>query len=276
MDGFSQIKPKKWLGQHFLVDKNALVYIVRQADLKKEEIILEIGAGQGVLTAELVKKAKKVYAVEVDSALVTALNERFKNTPEVVVFQADALRTNLYELFQGIPFPEKMVSNLPYNLASTLILNFLESYPEIKNYLVMVQKEVAQRMIAPPATKEYGAYTLKISYFAEVDLLRIFPREIFQPVPRVKSALVRLERKKKLPPIDYPFFKFLVEKAFSHRRKKLLNNLVGSFNCSANEVKAVLSELSLNLDVRAENLSLVDYLSLANKLKEIGFDLRGE
>lgn len=271
MNRFSRVKPKKWLGQHFLVDKNALAFIVRQANLNKEEIVLEIGPGQGALTSELIKKAQKVYAVEVDSELVSVLRERFKDTSEAIIFQADALKTNLYQLFQGLPFPEKLVSNLPYNLASTLILDFLENYPEIKIYLVMVQKEVAQRIVALPGSKEYGAYTLKVGYFAEVELLRVFPKEIFQPLPRVESALVRLRRRDQLPEIDYTAYKFLVDKAFSHRRKKLLNNLAGSLAWSLIEAKEVFSNLSLNLNARAENLSLVDYLNLADKLKEQGW-----
>lgn len=271
MNRFPRVRPKKWLGQHFLVDKNALAYIVRQANLGKDEIVLEIGPGRGALTSELIKKAQKVYAVEVDPDLVIALKKQFKDLSEVVIFQADALKVNLYQLFSGLPFPEKLVSNLPYNLASTLILSFLESYPEIKNYLVMVQKEVAQRMVALPGSKDYGAYTLKLGYFAEAKLLRVFPKDIFQPVPRVESALVSLKRRKELPEIDYTDYKFLVEKAFSHRRKKLLNNLMGSLGWSLTEAKTTLSELSLDLDARAENLSFIDYLKLVSKLKKEGW-----
>ncbi len=271
MDRLSRVKLKKWLGQHFLVDKNALAFIVRQADLSKEEIVLEIGPGLGALTSELIKKAQKVYAVEVDSELVGVLKEQFRDKPEAIIFQADALKTDLYQLFQGLPFPEKIVSNLPYNLASTLILNFLENYPEIKIYLVMVQKEVAQRIAALSGTKEYGAYTLKVGYFAEVELLRVFPKEIFQPVPKVESALVRLKRRNQLPKVDYTAYKFLVEKAFSHRRKKLINNLLGSLAWSLAEAEGVFSELSLSLNARAENLSLVDYLNFADKLIKEGW-----
>lgn len=271
MGSSREIKPKKWLGQHFLVDKNALAFIVSQARLSQEDVVLEIGPGKGVLTKELIRLAQKVYALEVDPRLVEFLEVDFKSSPNLKIFLADALKVNLYQIFSGLTFPHKVVSNLPYNLASTLILNYLESYPEIKLYLVMVQKEVAWRMTASPGVKDYGAYTLKISFFSEVELLRVFPEEIFQPPPRVESALVRIKRKSQLPEVDYKLFKRLVEASFSHRRKKLIKNLVKSLSLPLGSVIKVFTDLSLDHDSRPENLSLPDYLSLASRFQKEGW-----
>ncbi len=265
------VKPKKWLGQHFLVDKNALAFIVRQANLKKEDIVLEIGPGKGVLTRELAKQADRVYALEIDPNLVKLLKEEFQGKPGVKIFLADALKTNLYQLFSDETFPGKLVSNLPYNLASTLILDFLEKYPEIKTYLVMIQKEVALRITASPGLKDYGAYTLKIGFFSEVELLRTFPREIFQPPPRVDSALVRIKRKAQLPQVDYERFKKLVEASFSHRRKKLVKNLASNLGIPRGSLFKVLSTFPLDTESRPENLSFSDYLSLAIRFQKEGW-----
>jgi 16S rRNA (adenine1518-N6/adenine1519-N6)-dimethyltransferase len=247
------VRAKKELGQHFLVDENILGVIGRLAELEESDVVLEIGPGLGVLTTFLADRVQQVYAVELDASLGPELLERVAGRPNVELRFGDALRLDLRETAPGAG---KLVANLPYNIATPLIVESLDGLPGLELWCVMVQREVADRFFAAPSTKAYGAVSVLIQLVAERTGFHPVSRNVFRPRPNVESAVVAFRRTGL--PDDFAHVKRIVESAFAHRRKKLANSL---------ELSGVDTTRARIPDVRAEELTPAELLELARELR---------
>lgn len=257
---------KKW-GQNFLVDENILTKVVRAAELGKEDLVLEVGPGIGALTEKLACSAGKVVALEVDKRLLPILQETLAGHENVQVIHADALR---YDYGAVLPqAPVKLVANLPYNIATPLLYRWLKTERHRFDILVcMLQKEVAERLCAPPGRKEYGVLSVVAQYAAETELLFPVPGTVFFPRPDVSSAVVRL-RPRRQTPLDArqeAFFFRVVEAVFAKRRKTLFNTLHSVFPLTKEELAASGSVLDLDLNRRGETLSAGQLVKLSAAL----------
>ncbi len=248
--------PKKRLGQHFLKDPNTARIVA--SGVTKEDVVLEIGPGRGALTTVLAERAKLVHAVELDPDVFLALSEALGRHENVRAREGDALRFDYASLS---PRPNKMVANLPYNVASPLVLKLLEEAPFLRELRFMVQLEVARRMAAKEKTKDYGAYAVLVRLLADARVAHKVSPQVFEPPPRVWSAVVEMRRREK--PGDYGCVKELVLAAFRSRRKRLVNNLPEPVRGAA---PRVLASLGHGPDARAEELSPEDFAALARAL----------
>jgi 16S rRNA (adenine1518-N6/adenine1519-N6)-dimethyltransferase len=255
------VVPKKTLGQHFLADENILGVIGRLAGLEADDVVLEIGPGLGVLTAYLADRVAFVHAVELDRTLEGPLTERLAGRDNVRLHFGDALRLDLAGLE---PAPVKLVANLPYNVATPLVVESLDGLPEVGLWCVMVQREVADRLFASPGTKAYGAVSVLVQLAAERTGFHPVSREVFRPRPNVDSALVAF-RRTALPP-DYRRVKRIVEGAFAHRRKTLANSLALAGVAERAEATAALAAIGREPSVRAEALEPREFVGLADGL----------
>ena len=251
-----KVVPKKQLGQHFLVDENILGVIERLAELQPEDVVLEIGPGLGVLTGYLGDRVAHVHAVEIDRALEPYL----RDIPRTTLHWGDALALDLAALE---PPAGKLVANLPYNVATPIVVESLDRLPGIELWCVMVQREVADRFFASPRTKAYGAVSVLVQLAAERTGLHPVSREVFRPRPNVESALVAFRRI--APGID-PTVKRLVEASFSHRRKTLANSLALSGIASRDRAAAGLDAIDRGTGARAEELEPPEFVALAAAL----------
>jgi 16S rRNA (adenine1518-N6/adenine1519-N6)-dimethyltransferase len=246
--------PKKRLGQHFLKDPNT-ARIVAQG-VTKNDIILEIGPGRGALTAILSEQAKLVHAVELDFDVLPVLQEVLGLRPNVFVHEGDALDFG-YEALR--PRPNKLVANLPYNVASPLVLKLLEEADFLTELRFMVQLEVAQRMAAKPRTKDYGSYAVLVQLLAKARVVHKVSPRVFDPPPRVWSAIVAMERQG-IGDEGYERAKELALIAFKNRRKRLVNNLPEMLQREATET---LNSMGYGPDARAEELRPEDFVTLS-------------
>ena len=252
---------KKGLGQHFLVDENILGVIGRLARLGPDDVVLEIGPGLGILTRYLADRVDHVFAIELDPSLEQPLAERLSGRQNVVVRFGDALEL---DLAAEAPGATKIVANLPYNVATPIVVESLDRLPAISLWCVMVQREVADRFFADPSTKAYGAVSVLLQLVTEKVGFHPVARSVFRPRPNVDSALVAFQRTE-LPP-DYPRVKRVVAGAFAHRRKTLANSLELSGVVSRAEAAAALGEIGRGAAVRAEELAPGEFLALAHAL----------
>jgi len=247
--------PKKRLGQHFLKDPNTARIVA--AGVTQEDVVLEIGPGHGFLTAFLAQKARLVHAVELDPDVFPVLRRAVRGSDNVRIHVGDALRFDYGALD---PVPNKLVANLPYNVASPLVLMLLEGTPYLDSLRFMVQLEVARRMAAGRGTKDYGAYAVLVQLLARVRIVHRVSPSVFDPPPRVYSAVVQMERLRRgLEPAEYAGVKRLVLAAFRSRRKRLVNNLPEPVR---GEAPRVLSSLGPGPDARAEELTPEDFVAL--------------
>jgi 16S rRNA (adenine1518-N6/adenine1519-N6)-dimethyltransferase len=255
------VSPRKELGQHFLVDENILGVIGRLAELEADDVVLEVGPGLGVLTAFLAARVALVHAVEVDRRLEPQLRQALTGVSNVGVRFGDALRLDLGELD---PPPGKLVSNLPYNIATPLLVESLQRLPSVALWCVMVQREVADRLFARPRTKEYGAVSVLVQLAAERTGLHPVSRSVFRPQPNVDSALVAFRRT--ALPERFPEIKALVEAAFSHRRKTMPNSLELAGFASRESAARALDDIGRNPSSRAETLAPDEFVVLADAM----------
>ena len=246
---------KKSLGQHFLRDPNILEVIGRLAELGPEDVVLEIGPGQGVLTRYLSDRVRRVHAIEIDRALEPALGGL---APNVDVVFGDALQVELPQ------DATKLVANLPYNVATPIVVESLDGLPNVHLWCVMVQREVADRFFAAPGTKDYGAVSVLIQLAAERTGFHPVSRWVFQPPPNVDSALVAFRRTEL--PADFGRLKGVVTAAFSHRRKTLPNSLALTGLASREQAAQALGVIGRPADVRAEALAPVEFVELSEAL----------
>jgi 16S rRNA (adenine1518-N6/adenine1519-N6)-dimethyltransferase len=255
------VAPKKALGQHFLVDENILGVIGRLAGLDAADVVLEVGPGLGVLTTFLADRVRVVHAVELDRSLAPLLDERLATHANVRLVWGDALDLDVRTLR---PAPTKLVANLPYNVATPLVVETLEHAATLRSWCVMVQRDVADRFFADPRTKAYGAVSVLVQLAARKTGFHAVPRTVFRPRPRVESALVAFER---APVAEIADVRAVVEGAFAHRRKTLPNTLVMAGLATRPRVEAALRELGHAASVRAEELEPTEFARLAELLR---------
>lgn len=255
------------LGQSFLADSNLLAAIVREARLRPDDNVLEVGGGEGALTRELASCAQCVHVIELDERLRPELEAVADEHDNVIVHVGDAMKLDLGRLD---PTPTTIVANLPYSIATPLILRTIDELPTVRTWTVMVQREIADRLRAAPETRSYGSPSVLVQLACEVRLLRAVDRAVFRPRPRVDSALVRLERRGAAAPANVAR---IVRAAFAHRRKALARSLelAGIRAATGNEIRAgaraALRELGLAEDARAEALSPEEFVRLAASLQ---------
>ena len=260
------VRPNRELGQNFLIDDNILDVVGRTAELDPSDVVLEVGGGLGVLSEYLAPRVAHLHVVEVDRALEPALEDALAPFENATLHLADAVRIDFAELD---PSPTKVVANLPYGVAATVILNSIDELPEARLWVAMVQREVGERLAAAPGSKVYGATSVLAQLACEVSLGRRIPRTVFHPVPNVESALVVLRRKGSSPP---PEVAALVHAAFAHRRKALAGSLAlapGAPPGIREEARAALERLGHPLDARAERLAPGDFARLAEALPPV-------
>lgn len=269
------LRAKKKFGQNFLTDGNILSGIVQAADLTKEDLVVEIGPGIGGLTEYLARAAKKVLAFEIDPDMVKILAETLAPYDNVQIVEQDVLeadlKTVLAESF-GEKNAVKVVANLPYYITTPILLALLQAGIHWEKLVVMMQKEVADRLSAKPGTKEYGVLTVMLDYYASVAIALKVPAKAFNPAPNVDSAVVTLTPKPAEKPVDHPKQLFsLVKACFAHRRKSLWNNLLQRFGKEEAVKEGLTQALQLaEIDpgIRAERLTLADFTRLYEALKE--------
>lgn len=255
------VRPNRELGQNFLVDDNILRLVAEAAELVPEDVVLEVGGGLGVLSEHLAPRVRHLHVVEVDRRLEAPLRDALDPFGNVSLHFADAVSLDLAALD---PPPGKVVANLPYGVAATVILKSLAELPEATLWIAMVQLEVGQRLAAAPGSKTYGGASVIAQLSCEVKLVRKISRNVFHPVPNVGSALVRLRRIAPSPP---PALVDLVHAAFAHRRKTLQASL-GLAGIDRKRVQSALVELGHPPDARAERLAPEDFRRLAEILGE--------
>ncbi len=249
-------RPKKEYGQHFLRDPNILEVIGRLAELGPEDVVLEIGPGQGVLTRYLAERVRRVHAVEIDQALEPALSDLDVNVD--VVF-GDALQLELPQ------DATKLVANLPYNVATPLVVESLDGLPNVGLWCVMVQREVADRFFAQPGTKDYGAVSVLVQLAVERTGFHAVSRTVFRPPPNVDSALVAFRRTEL--PANYGRVKQVVTAAFAHRRKTLPNSVAQAGVASREEAAEALAGIGRAAEIRAEALAPQEFVALTEALR---------
>ena len=257
------VRPNRELGQNFLIDSNLLDVIARAADLGPEDVVLEVGGGLGVLSEHLAARVAHVHVVELDRKLEPALREALEPYPNTTLHLADAVRMDLAALD---PPPTKVVANLPYGVAATVILRTIAELPTVTTWVAMVQKEVGERFAAAPGTHAYGVPSVLAQLAADVRVLRPVSRRVFHPVPNVDSVLVGLTRR---GPAPDPRLRSLVQQGFAHRRKALARSL--SLAPAAEpgireRARAALERLGRPPDARAEQLAPDDWRALAREL----------
>jgi 16S rRNA (adenine1518-N6/adenine1519-N6)-dimethyltransferase len=254
--------PRKELGQHFLVDPNILGVIGRLAELGPADVVLEIGPGLGVLTDFLAERAGHVHAVELDRSLEPDLEARLHGRGNVVLHFGDAMTLDLAKLD---PKPTKLVSNLPYNVATPIVVESLDGLPTVRHWCVMVQREVADRFFATPGTKAYGAVSVLVQLAAERTGFHPVSREVFRPRPNVDSALLAFRRV--AAPPDFRSIKSVVEAAFAHRRKTLPNSLALAGLSDRERATEALASIGRDPAIRAEALAPAEFVELARALR---------
>ncbi|WP_138496091.1 16S rRNA (adenine(1518)-N(6)/adenine(1519)-N(6))-dimethyltransferase RsmA [Paenibacillus pinistramenti] len=268
---------KKSLGQNFLIDQNILSKIVGAADLDSSKGALEIGPGIGALTEKLADAAGRVVAVEIDQRLLPILGDVLEPYPHVKVVHGDVLKIDLKALFQE-EFKDvsrvSVVANLPYYVTTPILMKLLEERLPLENIVVMIQKEVAERMAASPGGKEYGSLSIAVQYFSEPELVCTVPHTVFIPQPNVDSAVIRLKVRQERPVevADEAFFFEVVQASFSQRRKTISNNLKSRFFAKDDrtELERLLGLAGIEPVRRAETLSIEEFARLSNVLFEAG------
>ena len=264
--------PRKRFGQNFLVDRNVLNKILDALEVREGDPVLEIGPGAGTLTVELARRGARMIAVEVDRDLIAILADVLPDSPNVSVVNADILSLNLPQ-FLADQFGDakvKVVGNLPYYITSPIITELLVARSQIERMVLMVQKEVAQRIKASPGTKDYGSMSVFVQYYSEVELIGHASKNVFLPPPEVSSSIIRLTPRSR-PPVDVPsdeLFFDVVHCAFGQRRKTLLNSLSDcqALGVSKEEVSRILHAADIDPSRRAETLSLEEFARIARAI----------
>lgn len=270
-----QFSFQKKFGQNFLIDTHVLDKIISSAEITKDDFVLEIGPGIGTMTQYLASAAREVVAVEIDKALIPILSDTLSGFDNVTIINNDVLKVDIGALAQehNNGRPIKVVANLPYYITTPIIMGLFESNVPIESITVMVQKEVAERMQVGPGTKDYGALSLAVQYYAKPYIVANVPPNCFMPRPKVGSAVIRLERYEK-PPVEVKNEKLMfriIRASFNQRRKTLVNGLKNSQEIpfSKEQIEQALGMCGLSLSVRGEALTLAQFAQLANAFTEI-------
>lgn len=270
---------KKSLGQNFLVDKNYISRIIAALELAENDTVVEIGPGRGALTEKLVAAGARVVAIELDADLIPLLEEKFRNAANFTIFREDALTADFQARLTDTGAGAKLVANLPYYISTAILQKLIDQRQNFSELVVMLQKEVVERITAAPGDSERGFLTVLVEAFFDTEKLFQVPPTAFRPVPKVQSAVMRLITKKESqdPAFDAELFRELVSAGFRQKRKTILNNLknAGDFLYKASKAQTELSENLINLEIdpqrRAETLTLDEWITLTNF-----FDRRNE
>ena len=263
---------QKRFGQNFLIDSNILAKIVESAEVTKEDFVLEIGPGIGTMTQYLAESAREVVAVEIDKSLIPILGDTLSSYDNVTVINEDILKVDIERLVQekNQGKPIKVVANLPYYITTPIIMGLFESHVPLKSITIMVQKEVADRMQVGPGTKDYGALSLAVQYYARPEVIAYVSPACFIPKPNVGSAVIRLDRYEK-PPVeteDEAFLFAVIKAAFNQRRKTLANGLANAreLGITRQQAEEALLQMELSPSIRGEALTLREFADLSNIL----------
>lgn len=265
---------KKKFGQNFLIDDNILDEISTSACINDDELIIEIGPGLGNLTSYLLKKSRYVLLVEIDNNMIEILNDRFKENTNYSLINEDILKVDLDEKISKIEeelsfsFKKvKVVANLPYYITTPILFKLLQDSKRVYEIVVMVQKEVADRMVASPKSKDYGILSVMIKYLADAKIIIKVPKEAFIPSPNVTSSVIKLVKNKKYECDDEEKLFELIHHAFAQRRKKMINSLESSkfLNLDKEKIKDAFNKAKLNENVRAEELSIEEFILLSKE-----------
>lgn len=259
----------KSLGQNFLIDGNIVRKISEIADITDKDCVLEIGPGIGTLTEELALNAKKVVAVEIDEKLLPILDETLQAYDNVEIIHGDILNMDIIKIIDenmdGGPI--KVVANLPYYVTTPIIAKLLEEESNIHSIVVMVQKEVGERIVASPGSKQYGSLSVFVNFYTYPEIGMKVPKTVFMPQPKVDSVIIKLKMKEKLPKVDREVFFKVVKSAFGKRRKTILNALSsGELGIEKKTMREVLESLNIPTDIRAENLKIEDFIKISQTL----------
>ena len=269
----NNIKANKRFGQNFLIDDNILENIVKSAEITNNDLVIEIGPGLGNLTEYLLEKAAYVILVEIDNNMINILNDRFKNNNNYILLNNDILKVNVDEIIENIEnklnrkFEKiKVVANLPYYITTPIIFKLLQNENRINEITVMVQKEVAERIVAKNKTKDYGILTLMVNYLGTSDIKLIVPNNSFIPAPNVTSAVIKITKNKRFTVKDEELLFKLIHSSFAQRRKKIINSLESTkfLNMSKPELEKLFNECNISLNARAEELELQDYIKIVD------------
>ena len=267
------IRANKKLGQNFLIDDDAINKIVSSAKINKDDLVIEIGPGLGTLTSKLLEKARRVIAIELDEKMIKILTDRFKLYNNFTLINEDILKVNLKQLISNnIEIGKaKIVANLPYYITTPIIMKLLEDKLNIESITVMVQKEVADRIVEVPGGKLSGAITYSVNYYAETEEIVLVGKESFIPSPEVDSKVIKLKIRN-VPPVNVKneemFFK-VIKASFMQRRKTLINGLTNSgIIQDKKKLEQIIKQMNLNLEIRGEKLSLEQFAELSNIITE--------
>lgn len=260
----------KSLGQNFLVDNTVLEDIVRGADISKEDFVIEIGPGVGTLTRELLAKAKKVCAIELDSDLIPILQEELKDFDNFELIHKDALKIDFNEII-GEEKSVKVVANLPYYVTTPIIANLLNKGYNFKSLTIMIQKEVAERINADPDNKDFGSLSVLVQYYCDTKILRRVPPTAFIPQPKVDSIVIRLDKldKPRVEVKDKELFFKVVRQSFNMRRKTLRNAVKGLGMLNSEEIEKAFEDSGVDPKRRGETLTLQEFANLADSIYQI-------
>jgi len=263
------LTPKKRLGQHFLVDRNILGKVIRTAQVEKADVVLEIGPGLGEMTTALAKRAKKVFAIEIDPTLAEILKKKLTDVPNVEIIKKDVLEVDFNELFEQERNPIKVVANLPYQISTPLLFRLIESRHAFSTLTLMLQKEVAERIVAIPGGKEYGPLSIFVQMVSNPSIRLFVKPSAFFPPPKVGSAVIHIEwRKRPMVELsDEAWFKKVVRGCFGYRRKTLINALRHSDLTLPNDLDSRIRKIGIDPRRRPETLSIQEFVSLAEILK---------
>ena len=265
---------QKKFGQNFLIDTHVLDKIIRESGVTKDDMVIEIGPGIGTMTQYLCENAREVVAIEIDKNLIPILGDTLSAYDNVTVVNEDVLKVDIKKLAEekNGGRPVKVVANLPYYITTPIIMGLFESHVPIDSITIMVQKEVADRMQEGPGSKEYGALSLAVQYYAKPEIVAIVPPNCFMPRPNVGSAVIRLTCHEK-PPVevkDEGFMFNLIRASFNQRRKTLVNGLTNAsfISVTKDQVAEALEKMELSATIRGEALSLEQFAQLSNILKD--------
>lgn len=266
------LRAKKKFGQNFLVDQNILSKITRLANITKQTLVIEIGPGLGSLTEHLLEQAKHVMAYEIDADFIPILQKEFTDKP-FTLHHKDFLQTNIDQDINDLRLQYDkviVVANLPYYITTPIIMKLLEESNNISEYYVMMQLEVARRFTSKPSTKDYNSLSVFMQYKTDSSIIVNVPKTVFIPAPNVDSAVVKIvvKNQTKGKPNNEELFFNLVRKAFSMRRKTLVNNLSQGMDFLKEDIKTMLEELGYSTNVRAEALQVSDFIAIANYLHQ--------
>lgn len=265
------LRAKKRFGQNFLIDENIIDRIVDESEITNEDIVIEIGPGLGNLTEKLLEKAKMVIAFEIDEDMIKVLKDRFGCSSNFILINQDILKVNIYDILKDNNIEVrniKLVANLPYYITTPIMFKIFEDANFIQSLTIMVQKEVADRIVASPKSKDYGVLTINTKYYGKAKKLFDVPNTSFVPAPNVTSSIVKIDICKRYEVLDENIFFKFVKASFAQRRKKLLNSIENSntFNFSKEELSNLLIECGVKETARAEEIDIETYIEISDKI----------